>query len=84
MSMTPDIHRAAEEEVAAAMKLGEERGTGFGRELLMAYAKSDRPLELTCSIHSGLPGVFYLASPCSAEPNLHGTHENRVGWSDGG
>lgn len=32
--MTPLFHPAAEQEVAAALKVGEERGSGLGRELI--------------------------------------------------
>jgi hypothetical protein len=32
--MTPWFHPAAEQEVAAALKVGEERGIGLGRELV--------------------------------------------------
>jgi toxin ParE1/3/4 len=32
--MTPVFHPAAEQELAAAMKIGEERGLGLGAELL--------------------------------------------------
>ena len=32
--MTPLFHPAAEQEVAAALKIGEERGFGLGRELV--------------------------------------------------
>jgi hypothetical protein len=32
--MTPLFHPAAEQEVAAALKVGEERGIGLGRELI--------------------------------------------------
>jgi hypothetical protein len=32
--MTPWFHPAAEQEVAAALKVGEERGFGLGRELV--------------------------------------------------
>jgi plasmid stabilization system protein ParE len=32
--MTPIFHPAAEQEVAAALKIGEERGFGLGRELV--------------------------------------------------
>jgi hypothetical protein len=33
--MTPLFHPAAEQEVAAALKVGEERGAGLGRELIL-------------------------------------------------
>jgi hypothetical protein len=33
--MIPVFHPAAEQELSAAMKIGEERGTGLGRELLI-------------------------------------------------
>jgi hypothetical protein len=32
--MTPVFHPAAEQELAAAMRIGEERGSGLGAELL--------------------------------------------------
>jgi hypothetical protein len=32
--MTPEFHPAAQEELAAAVKTGEERGAGLGHELL--------------------------------------------------
>jgi hypothetical protein len=32
--MTPLFHPAAEQEIAAALKVGEERGIGLGRELI--------------------------------------------------
>jgi hypothetical protein len=32
--MTPWFHPAAEQEIAAALKVGEERGFGLGRELV--------------------------------------------------
>ena len=33
--MIPVFHPAAEQELAAAMKIGEERGAGLGRELIL-------------------------------------------------
>jgi hypothetical protein len=33
--MTPVFHPAAEQELAAAMEIGEERGSGLGAELLI-------------------------------------------------
>jgi plasmid stabilization system protein ParE len=33
--MTPIFHPAAEQELAAAMEIGEERGSGLGAELLI-------------------------------------------------
>jgi hypothetical protein len=32
--MTPVFHPVAEQEIAAALKVGEERGIGLGRELI--------------------------------------------------
>jgi hypothetical protein len=32
--MTPVFHPVAEQEIAAALKVGEERGFGLGRELI--------------------------------------------------
>jgi hypothetical protein len=51
--MTPVFHPVAEQELAAAMKIGEERGSGLGAELL---SEVRRIVALLCdSPHIGEP-----------------------------
>ncbi len=51
--MTPVFHPEAEQEVAAALKVGEERGFGLGRELVQEIR---RVSALLCDVpHIGEP-----------------------------
>jgi len=51
--MTPWFHPAAEQEIAAALKVGEERGFGLGRELVQEIR---RVSSFLCSLpHAGEP-----------------------------
>jgi plasmid stabilization system protein ParE len=51
--MTPWFHPAAEQEVAAALKVGEERGFGLGRELVQEIRRVSAFL---CDLpHAGEP-----------------------------
>jgi plasmid stabilization system protein ParE len=47
--MKPEFHPAAEQELAAAVTLGEQRGAGLGGELL---AEAERVAELLCEAPS--------------------------------
>jgi hypothetical protein len=49
--MTPVFHPVAEQEVAAALKVGEQRGFGLGRELVQEIRRISA---LLCDVpHSG-------------------------------
>lgn len=51
--MTPWFHPAAEQEIAAALKVGEERGFGLGRELVQEIR---RVSSFLCNLpHAGEP-----------------------------
>ena len=63
--MTPLFHPAAEQEVAAALKIGEERGFGLGRELVQEFVafplcSASHQLSGSHSIH--VTNVFRYAS----------------------
>ena len=45
--MTPEFHPAAQEELAAAVKIGDMRAAGLGRELLL---ETQRVVALLCDL----------------------------------